>query len=106
MKDGAAILEFSIARASLSSCAPNGALPADPSVAPRACPYQRCLPFRETDQPLSTAGDGTLPSDVWPYQIMFWTCACFFVTQSGVVLVPPSAAQRTAESFSGSYVQV
>ena len=42
-------------------------------LAPRAKPYQRWLPEGEMPQPLSLAGEGTLPSAVMPYQILFIT---------------------------------
>ena len=52
-------------------------------------------------QPLSVAGSGTLPSLVMPYQILLSACACSWLTQAVVVLLPPSAAHSTALSCTG-----
>src|SRR5579863_8603936 len=47
----------------------------NPREVPRVSPYHCCFPDNLGAKPLSFAGDGTLPSEVWPYQILFMTSA-------------------------------
>ena len=53
-------------------------------------------------QPLSAAGDGTLPSLVMPYQILLSAVAWAVLTQAAVPFVPPDDAHNTAGSVVGS----
>src|SRR5690349_18436775 len=74
---------------------------------PLVCPHQRGVPLGSAAvlavaQPLSAAGDGTLPSDVMPYQILFSAPAWAALTQAGVALVPPADAHSTLTSMVGS----
>ncbi|MDT4879104.1 hypothetical protein FQZ97_1147470 [compost metagenome] len=75
---------------------------------PRGVPYQRRFPDSPVSHPLSTAGSGTLPSDVMPYQILFSAVACARLTQSGVVFLPATPLlpaipwHRTLASLVGS----
>ena len=54
------------------------------------------------DQLLSMAGEGTVPSRVCPYQILFIAVACVGVTHAAVAFVPPLAVQIADGSVVGS----
>src|SRR5215472_458112 len=71
-------------------------------IVPRVSPHHSCPVASVGPGELSVAGSGTVPSGVWPYQILLMACAWARVTQ---LLAPPSlvpTGQSTVGSFVGS----
>src|SRR6185503_8203438 len=107
--DGVASVGFWFSSATMSVAIVNGAgtpaavePPSPPKFVPRVSPYQRWLLSSVWAQLLSTAGEGTEPLRVWPYQSLFIACACVALTQSALLLTPPLAVHNTLTSCVGS----
>jgi hypothetical protein len=108
MNEVVAISGFCNSSATMSDEIGNGVAPARPSMlVPRVKPYHFWFDAGVMPVPLSMAGSGTLPSGVWPYQILFIALACARFTQSAEVLAPVTPlpawpGHSTAASLVGS----
>src|SRR6185369_3458546 len=90
VNDGVAKVGFWSSSATMSVAIEKGAgtpagvdPPSPPKLEPRVRPYQRWW-LSIGAKLLSTAGEGTEPSRVWPYQSLFIARACVALTQFAV----------------------
>src|SRR5215468_8536049 len=89
IKVGVANVGSPFSRATMSVAIEKGFAPARPeTMLPRVRPHHNWLGESVGPLELSTAGSGTEPSPVWPYQILLIAIASVRLTQFGLVLVP------------------